>query len=459
MMQNMTRLLDVIDRAHSGPFIDEKEFDLKVVAHGVERMLKKYGIKFSKQQIIQTDDDLNDRLWQAGMEFFENTGVYNTTTNRLMKFSRNEIEQALRWMPHQVTIGEGPDARLYRLRTVEDPRPPQISGGPIGTPLHEDLWIPIMQSYWQEPIIDLVVPGTLSTSFGREVRSDSPLEIIASWQEAHFGAEAARRAGRPGTARMCVEMAISDVGHLSAISRGGFKPSDVHVVAMIGEMKTNNELLNKIAHSIQQNGTLLGFYNPILGGLAGPEEGVSLLIVAGFIAMATIYMPASVESCPTHPFNFNSTAPQILRAVSAACTAVNRNSKMLIEFMTSPVSGPMTESLLYECVGMAMVGSTCGASRLLGVRSAVGVEPDHCSGLEARFNGEVAQAAAGMTRAQADEIIRQAVAQYEPLLSTKPIGLPFDQVYDPIRVQPVAAWQAMAEKVKEQLFQWGLPLS
>jgi methylamine---corrinoid protein Co-methyltransferase len=457
-MQNMTRLLDVIDRAYNGPFVDEKEFDLKYVAHGVAQALKKYGIKFNKEQIIQHDDDLNDRLWQAGMELFENCGVYHTGTNRLIKFSRQEIEDVLRWMPKEVTIGEGPDARLLRLRGVEDPLPPQISGGPIGTPLSEDLYIPIMQSYWQEPIIDLVVPGTLATCFGREVRSNSPLEIVAAWQEARSGAEAARRAGRPGTARMCVEMAISDVGHLSSISRGGFKPSDVHVVAMIGEMKTNNELLNKIAHSVQQNGTILGFYNPILGGLAGPEEGVALLIVAGFIAMAMIYMPASVESCPTHPFTFNSTGPQILRAVSAASAALRRNSHLLTEFMTSPVSGPLTESLLYECVGMATVASACGAARVLGVRSAVGVELNHCSGLETRFNGEVAQAAAGLERAQADEIVKKAVAQYEPLLNAKPVGLPFDQVYDPVRVRPKPQWQAMYDAVKEQVSKWGLPI-
>jgi methylamine--corrinoid protein Co-methyltransferase len=457
-MQNMTRLLEVLDRTIDGPFVDEKEFDLKYVAHGVADLLKRYGIKFNKEQIIQTDDDMNDRLWGAGFEFFEKYGVFNTSTQRLMKFTRSEIEAALRWMPAKVSIGEGVDARRMRLRKIEDPRPPQVSGGPIGTPLSEELWIPVMQSYWQEPIIDLVVPGTLATCFGREVRSRSPLEIVSAWQEAHFGLEAARRAGRPGTARMCVEMAISDVGHLSAISRGGFKPSDVQVVAMIGEMKTNNELLNKIAHSIQQNGVMLGFYNPILGGLAGPEEGVALLIVAGFIAMATIYTPASVESCPTHPFNFNSTAPQILRAVSAASAAVTRNTNMLIEFMTSPVSGPLTESLLYECVGMATVASTCGAARVLGVRSAVGVVPNHCSGLEARFNGEVAHAAAGMSRGQADEIVKKAVARYEPVLSAKPVGYPFDQIYDPVRLRPTPEWQAMYDKVKEEVYHWGLPV-
>ena len=91
------------------------------------------------------------------------------------------------------------------------------------------------------------------------------------------------------------------------------------------------------------------------------------------------------------------------------------------------------------------------------MRSAVGVEPNHCSGLETRFNGEVAQAAAGLERGQADEIVKQAIAQYEPVLSAKPVGLPFDKVYDPVRVQPTPEWQAMYEKVKEQVSIWGLP--
>lgn len=457
-MQNMTRLLDVIDRAYDGPITDEKEFDLKHVADGVARALREHGIAFNRERIIQRDDDMHDRLFAAALDFLVGCGVYNTSTHRRMLFTRAEIEDVLKWAPTEVTIGEGNDARLFRWRGISDPRPPQVSGGPIGTPLSEHLWVPIMQSYWQEPIIDLVVPGTLSTSFGREVRSRSPLEIVAAWQEAALGREAARRAGRPGLARMCVEMAISDVGHLSAISRGGFRPSDVHVVAMIGEMKTGSELLNKVAHSIQQNGVILGFYNPIFGGLAGGPEGVALLIVAGFLAMHCIYMPASVESCPTHPFNFNSTDPQILRAVSAASAALKRNTRLLIEFMTSPVGGPCTDTLLYECVAMAAVASACGADRVLGVRSAVGVVENHCTGLETRFNGEVARAAAGLSREQADEIVKQAVARYEPVLAAKPVGVSFDEAYDPVTVRPKPHWQAIYERVKEEAAGWGLPL-
>ena len=457
-MDKLPRFLDVIDRTYSGQMMEEEEFDLKYVAGGVQRALQKYNIKFNKENIIQQDDALIDRAFEAGLDFLVETGVYNRSTGRLIKFSRAEIIDTLEAAPSEVTIGEGADARRYHTRKVGDPIPPQVSGGPIGTPLSEDQYVSIMQSYWQEPILDLIVPGTLSTTYGRQLRAKSPLEIAASWQEVFLGNEAAKRAGRPGLSRMCVEMSISDIGHLSSISRGGFKPTDVHVVPMIGEMKTNHELLNKIAHSIHQNGVILGFYNPILGGLAGPEEGVAVLLIAGWIALHMIYMPDSVESCPTHPFTFNSTAPQILRAVSVAAAAFARNTHLLTEFMTSPVSGPGTESLLYECTAMALVASVCGASRILGVRSAVGVVENHCSGLETRFNGEVAHAAAGMERQQADQIVKHAVASYLPQLEAKPIGLPFEKVYDPHTIRPLKGWMDVYDKVKEQVSDWGLPL-
>src|SRR4030065_695264 len=225
-MDKLIRFLDVIDRTYRGLLVDEEEFDLKYVAGGVQRVLKKYSIKFNKDNIIQQDDALIDRAFEAGLDFLIECGVYNRSTGRLIKFSREEMFEVLQSAPSEITIGEGTDARVYRTRKVEDPTPPQVSGGPIGTPLSENQYVAIMQSYWQEPILDLIVPGTLATTYGRQLRSKSPLEIAASWQEVYLGNEAAKRAGRQGVSRMCGEMSISDIGHLSSISRGGFKPTE-----------------------------------------------------------------------------------------------------------------------------------------------------------------------------------------------------------------------------------------
>ena len=456
-MQNIDRFLEVIDKVYSGPIVDEKEFDHQYVAAGVARVIEEYEIAFNKDQIIQQDDDLVDRTWEAAIDFLVECGIYHTDTQRQIKFTRDEIEAAIGAAPSSVIIGEGVDAREFKTRQVEDPQPPLVGGGPIGTPLSEDQYVTIMQSYFQEPILDIVVPGTLATSYGRNVRAKSPLEVISSWQEVYLVQEAAARADRSGLSVMGVEMAMSDLGHLSAISRGGYRPSDTHIVALISEMKTNNELLNKAAHSLHQDGIILGFYNPILGGLGGGAEGVAILILAGWIAMHLIYLPASVESCPTHPFLANSTFPDIMRAIGVVSAAVSRNSHLLSEFMTSPVSGPRTESLLYECVAMATVVSACGGSRALGVRSGVGVVENHCTGLETRFNGLVAHAAAGLSREQADEIVHKAISKYQPVMDLKPVGLPFSEAYDLESMRPTAEWIQIFELVKDEILEWGLP--
>jgi len=231
------------------------------------------------------------------------------------------------------------------------------------------------------------------------------------------------------------------------------------MIAMMGELKTSHELLNKLAHSVRQDGIIAGFYNPILGGFAGGEEGLAVLITAGIIALQMVYMSVTHSTCPTHPSLFNDTAPQILRAVSAATAAISRNSPIMTTIMTSPVGGPGKDTVLYKCIAMATTATVCGASQVFGTRSAVGVVPNHCTGLEARFNGEVGYTAAGMTRVEAEEIVQKAVAAYEPVMATKPVGQTFQEVYDPVTIKPKEEWLEVYDRVKEEAIGWGLPLN
>ncbi|MFC2029608.1 monomethylamine:corrinoid methyltransferase [Chloroflexota bacterium] len=455
-MKNMGRMVDIVDRSTSGPVCDEREFDLTYVADGVAKAVKDYDIRFDKTKIIQTDDDMIDRVWQAAIDLLAYCGIYNTDTGRRLTFTRREIEEYVKWAPDRASIGEGADARVMVHRRVEDPQTPTILGGAIGTQLREDMYVAITQSYMQEPIIDSMAPGALQTCLGRQVRSKSPMEVIASWREVDLMFTALRQAGRPGMSVGVLQMSPSDVGYLSAIGRGGYRPTDRGTIALVGEMKTNNELLNKMVHSVRQGGVILGFYNPILGGLGGGEEGLSVLITAGLIGATLIYLATMNSTCPTHPFLFNNTAPQILRSVSVATAALSRNSPLLSTIMTSPVGGPGTEVLLHECVAMATTATVCGAANLMGVRSAVGIVPNHVSGLEARFNGEVGHAAAGLSREEGNEIVEKAVAQYEPIMDSKPVGQPFWEVYDPLTIRPTDEWLGVYDRVKEQAAGWGL---
>ncbi len=457
-MRNATRLLDILDRAYNGPVCDEKEFDMKYVADGVAAVVDKYDLDFDEDKIIQTDDEMVDRVWQAGLEFFVNTGVYCTNTNRRITFTRDEVEENLRWAPTEVVIGEGRDACVERHRTVEDERNPVIIGGPIGTPLSEDMYVSIMQSYIQEPIVDTVTSGTLETTYGNAPRTRSPYEVLAAWEEVDLLFTAAKRAGRPGMAMGAVQMAISDIGFLSAISRNGYRPTDWYMIAMMSEMKTNVEVLNKVAHSVRQDGIIHGFYNPILGGLGGGEEGLAVLIVGGIIGLQMIYMATTHCTAPTTPSLPISSIPKVLRPISAGIAAISRNSNLMTDVMTQPIGGPGTEVLLYECISIATVATVSGVSRLMGPRSATGIYTNHCTGLESRFNGEVGHAATKLSREEADGIVKKAVEVYMPHIQSEPFGKRFEELYDPESVTPNDDWLSIYRQVKEKANEWGLPI-
>ena len=180
--------------------------------------------------------------------------------------------------------------------------------------------------------------------------------------------------------------------------------------------------------------------------------------VAGIVMECVVNMATTFSICPTHPFYNCDTAPELIWAVSAAQQAVNRNTHLLTTVMTSPVSGPMTESLLYECATMATAATASGTARIDGVRSAVGVEVLHVTGLEARFNGEIAHAAAGVSRKDANEMIKEFQKHYVSYLDKRPIGKSFLEAYDPIKVEPTQEWLDMYGKVKDEVGRIGLKM-
>lgn len=456
-MRNTGRLIDILDRMENGPFTDEKEFDKKFIAANTKKLVKEFDLKFDGENLVNTDDEMADRCFQAGLKLATEAGVYCTSNGRRLTWSEREILDTIKWAPASVVIGAGRDAHTEYRRDVEDPRRPTIICGPIGTPMSEELFVPVMQSYIQEPITDTVIAGTLAAVYGREPRTKSPWEILAGWREFDLMIDAARRAGREGIAIGCVQNASSDIPELSASSYGGYRPTDWHHVALVSELKTNYELLNKLTHTIRTDAIVHSFCNPIYGGYAGGAEGVAVVTVAGLILLQMLYMTTTHSQCPTHPFFMSDTAPEILWSISLSCQALSRNTPFMLDVLTSPIGGPCTNTVLYEAAAIATTATVSGAARLMGVRSTCGKYPAHTTGLEARFNGEVGYAAAGMSREQANEIVKQIVPKYKELLGTEPKGKPFDQAYDLRTLRPTSEWLGIYEAVKEELTGLGLP--
>jgi methylamine--corrinoid protein Co-methyltransferase len=454
-MRSHARLLKILDKVENGPIMEEKDFDTLITVT-VKELVAKYDISYDKEDAICMSDELADRVFAAALEMNERVGIYCKSTHRRMVFTKEEILEALANSPDTVTYGRGLDKVVLKSRVPEDTTPVVNVGSPFGVPLSEELYAKIMESYAQELVIDSIYGGCYDTIFGYKPKTHSPWEILTTWQEIEDTKMALKRANRSGMGVGTGANSVSEVGALTTTSFDGFSKNDWHLTCFMSELKTDYSMLMRMVHEIKSDCIIHDFYNPIYGGLCGGAEGLALIAAAGVMMLPVVYMSTTHSMAPAHPFFNSNTAPEMVWAISTAQQALTRNTHIMTTVMTSPSGGPMTECVLYESATIAMAATVSGATRIDGVRSAVGVVLNHCSGLEARFNAECANATLGMTRKEVNDLIKEFQKEYVQHLGTQPYGKPFTEVYDMKTLQPTAEWQAMYDKVKARLAGMGV---
>ncbi|SMC71196.1 monomethylamine:corrinoid methyltransferase [Sporomusa malonica] len=191
-------VFDIYERAKTGPKVEEKEWDFKIIPQTAAKLKKKYDIKMDKKQIVPTDKTLMNNLFQAGLEMLVECGIYCIDTNRVIKYRKDEVMAAITSAPTRAIYGEGKQAVVLAPRSYTEKRPPIIQGGPTGAPCSEDQFLAIHQSYAQEPLVDTIVDGVLQTIKGYDPIPGSPWEIAAVKSEAILVRAAQDRAGRTG---------------------------------------------------------------------------------------------------------------------------------------------------------------------------------------------------------------------------------------------------------------------
>jgi len=63
-----------------------------------------------------------------------------------------------------------------------------------------------------------------------------------------------------------------------------------------------------------------------------------------------------------------------------------------------------------------------------------------------------------MGREQADEIVKKLLVIYEDELPLKPVGKPFQEVYDLRTLQPTPEWLGIYHEVNAELIEMGVSL-
>jgi methylamine--corrinoid protein Co-methyltransferase len=450
----------ILDLSNSGTYIDEEAWDLEQVAATTRELVRKYGIAWDPDVVIPNNPELIASIFQAGIELASRLGVYMRDTQRIIPYSMDEIWLGLDSMPGELIMGEGKDARSLFARKVMDVRPPLVWGGSPGTALPEDLFLAIETSYAQESKVDMLSTGSLASLDGREVRTGTPFELMATQRELTLLRQAIEKAGRPGMGLMGAESSVSAYGDLAVANPRFLRPCDAHLIPMQNELKVDTTSLMKAANSIEYGMRNSSLPCVIVGGLGGDAPGSAVLNVASF-ALSNLACLADFHSLhPIHIRQVATTTRSVLWVESVVCQAFAGQAACILFGDIYPKSGALTRELLYEVAANAIVITVSGG-HLKGPASADGLLPN-CSGLEARWMGEVGEAVARqqIDLVEANALVMKLMHKYEHVFIVPEgnPGKPFNQVYDLETIQAKKEWMLMYEEVREEVESLGLRL-
>jgi methylamine--corrinoid protein Co-methyltransferase len=459
-MASIEHALQTLDKAHTGTPCTAKDWGFKLAATIAEK-LKKYGLEKTcdTENPINADDELADRFYKAGYDLALEMGVFCQDTDRVIKITEEEMDSAIRSAPSEVILGKGRDMAVLKSRKPEDKLPP-LSASPMGHLITEDVYVQLHQGIAQHREVDALRSGTLGTMFGRPVLAGSPYETAVGMYQARLTREALWRAGRPGMSNLAIASSPTAYGQLGGFGLpGGCDPEvDVALILAPGELTTSFEVLHKMIHAINCGAKTTNGYSSMIGGYPGRPEGAAMTRVATILHQFIVHQTDFSCGSILDVRYLGNCGREGQWAEGISNQAISRNTHCTGVDVQNQLAGPCTEMLLYETAVAMLNLSTSGAAGYLGPRTSGSKYANHITPLECKFCAEVLKAAAGMTRKQANEIVKVLIPKYEADLYNPHIGKSFKDCYDLKTLEPTMEWLDIYLKVKKELIEMGVPL-
>ena len=448
--------LEIYRRATTGQICSEKDFDLKRFIPAVRRLVKEYGIKYDPAAPVPADDDLAERVWQAGKALFLEVGVYCVDTERLIMFDEVELDQAIAHAARSVVLGTGQQAKVMPARLPESSVLPFFSLGGCGLGVTSDeLFLSLVQAYSELPYTDAVTSPALTQVDGMTILAGSPLEVEGCVRTVTMTREGIRRANRSGLGiANTVATSVRSQGHIAG-NAAAADQGDMMEIGGVAELKIDFDSMSKIAYMQGRGRTILGESGTVLGGYAGGPEGCAITLAA-YHFFALLVLRASVRHPYSSHFETQScTSRESLWLGSVALQAITRHSDVPC-LLTGPLAaGPATEMCLYEAAAYSAAGVVSGAN-IEAAPIARGTQLDHFSPMVSLFAAEVGRSVAGMSRADVNAIVLQLLDKYEDRLTDPPFGERYQDCYDIASRTPKAEALAVYKRVRTELVEMGL---
>lgn len=432
----MVSFQEILERATRGPIMSPKDFDMNVFIPKVREVVEKYKIRYDPGTPCPADDDLADRIYQAAFDLYTDVGTYVIDTERVIQFSREEIEDAVYEAPKEAYFGEGPDLCVFKGRRPDDSEIPHCHVG-SGTDTTEDVALKMVEAYGKISKAKTVSIPSVTSHGSLKSSAGSPVETLAGISMMRIGREGLRRAGRPG---------MGIINHMSSCAQGvstiaasnpdfGARPSDGWLIAPHAELKVDYSSLNQVAYLTSWGANIGQEAGPIMGGYAGGPEGTAVVTTAYcfhgiLVARATYHI-----TYPVHMTYVCSTTPDMLYVVSTSSQAVSRNVGVPYYALGYAAAGSGTKQYFYEA-----------AAYLLAIQSSgIGIEDVHPNKavvtngalpIDSEFTCFLGHGMVGITRKEANQIIKRLMETYEGGIKNPPRGRILNECYDIRTMRP-----------------------
>ena len=399
--------------AKNGPYITEENWDLEKVAMTTMRLVDKYKLSWNPEDVVTDDPGLADAIFDAGLELATELGAYSRTTERIIEFEPGELEEGMRRLPQTLVMGEGRTPAPFTPARSWTNACRWFGPATRACPTLEELFMPAVMSWAQEPIVDMITCGTLIYVDGRGVRTGDPIEIVSTRRELQYMRQILQRVGRPGMGMLAAQSSVSELGDLAAAHPDYLRPCDAHLVPMLNELKMDHRNIARAVNSLEYGMRNASLPCVIVGGLGGDAPGSAVVNVASFI-ISNVTCLSDYHLChPIHMRHVATSTRSVMWVESIVEQAFARNAPCIIVSDIYPKSGALTRELLYETAAN-VIAITVSGGHLEGCGSADGNAPNG-TGLEARFMGEVGHATArqGLGLKEANTLILKLLAKYE----------------------------------------------
>lgn len=445
----MIPIIEFQQRSLTGPVMKADEFDLEF-SMKVRELVAKYDIKYDPDQVI-VDDTTADHIFEAGVELLAETGIYHVNTERVIKFTREEVEQVAREhreAPGKHTFGKGKDRCTIEYRTSTDGRPTTLYAGGHGVAA-EEWFAALVQSFAQEETIEAmgICPG-LDKLGNIKPKAGTLSEVhVGLWEQARIK-EVIQRVGRPDIHCGLLATVSTAAATFAMIGPGLREAHNTQIgVHIIPEQKISwNQLI--LAQFCRERGIVpWQSAMSMIGGLCRNAAEASVGIIANLLGQLA-YANGPMSSIFSNDMKGRSANLPSQWAMGAAARASERNIKVATGSAAAGVLcwSPFT---LLQAASMAALFSASGMA--------------YCwtagwTGIEARYVGEVLKAVAGMPREKANELILAMMRKTDEYAGeVKGNTAKFPEVYDIDTVQPKQKFVDIMERAKEELSCAGVP--